>query len=56
MSVTIEDLQEESTLPIPFAGAPQLNATEAMTFKFARMTTVIAFPNYLGNQTMFDDH
>lgn len=49
MSVTTEDLQDSH-----FAIAPQLNATEAISFKFERMDTAITFTNYLGKEIMFD--
>ena len=49
MSVTIEDLQE-SAPPTQILGVPQLNATEAIPFKFERMDTAIAFSNQLGTE------
>lgn len=55
VSVTIEDLQEESALPGPIASVPQLTATEAITFKFQRMDTTIAFTNHLGKENLFNE-
>lgn len=48
MSVTIEDLQDESAPSSQYLGVAQLHQTESVPFKFERTDTAITFTNYLG--------
>lgn len=54
MSVTIEDLQDESASASQFAGMTQLHATEPIPFKFERTETAITFTNYLGIEILLN--